>query len=252
MQQSSYTPTAPLAQYVSTIWLAKAPQLQLQSDHHAPLFTELIFNYGDQFEVSGQHVENISGSSDHKIISGLKTSPFHTAVSGLYQSVGLILKPYCYGYLLNKFDTDIMSQLSEVFFEHLLLAQNPDFTAVEKHLLHLFKELQYDNELVKFEQFITDKALQKGALSDFNHTISLTQKSFIQKFKKHYMLSPNQYIRLKQINYSIQLLSHYPPASLTAIGLNAGFYDQSHFIRVFKQYCGMTPNQFRKELKNKG
>ena len=30
------------------------------------------------------------------------------------------------------------------------------------------------------------------------------------------------------------------------IGLEVGFFDQSHFIRVFKKFCGTTPKQTRR------
>jgi AraC-like DNA-binding protein len=32
---------------------------------------------------------------------------------------------------------------------------------------------------------------------------------------------------------------------LTEVALAAGFYDQSHFIRCFRKFAGMTPSKFR-------
>jgi hypothetical protein len=34
---------------VNVIWLAKNPELEMQSKYHAALFTGLIFNHGDEF-----------------------------------------------------------------------------------------------------------------------------------------------------------------------------------------------------------
>ncbi|WP_196889358.1 helix-turn-helix domain-containing protein [Aureivirga sp. CE67] len=245
--QKTYRPKFPLNQFVDFIWVGKASKIDLNASHHAPLFTELIFNYGDVFHVEGQNVENILNKNEHQIISGLKTSPFQTKVSGDYSSVGLILKPYCYGMLIEKFGSNTMDRLSEILFEHLFLTENFEFEKVEKYLLELFDKEQLDSDLLKFEHYISTKLLEKGALKDFNLSISISQKSFIQKFKKHYLLTPGQYVKLKKVNTAIQLLQNKNSKKLIEIGLEAGFYDQSHFIKIFKKFCGATPKDFLRE-----
>lgn len=242
--QTSYTPTFPLNQFVDLIWVGKVASLELQSSHHAPLFTELIFNYGDEFSVEGQHIENNINKAAHQIISGLKTSPFQTSVSGNYSSVGLILKPFCYGLLLKEFGDRSMDAVSNILFDFLIKQQTPDFAAVETHLLKLFEGYQPDKDVIKFERHVSAELLQKGALKDFNMSLAISQKSFIKKFKKHYMLTPGQFVKLKQVNYAIQLIKNSSEDNLTQIGLDAGFYDQSHFIKIFKKFCGVTPGQF--------
>jgi len=246
MQESTYIPKFPLNQFVDLIWVAKASNFKLESVHHAALFTELIFNYGDEFQINGQNIENIISKSDHHIISGLKTEPFKTKVSGEYGSVGLLLKPFCYGMLYNKFGTKAMEQVSEILFEHLYRPVQANFSIVEKELMRLFDKEVIDSDLIKFEKQISSSMLEKGALKDFNLSLSISQKSFIQKFKKHFLLTPTEYIKLKQVNYAIQLLQNNRSDKLINAGLDSGFYDQSHFIRVFKKFCGISPKQFLK------
>lgn len=207
------------------------------------MFTELIFNFGDQFQVSGQNVENFGNKENHQIISGLKTQPFQTKVSGTYQNVGLILKPFCYGTLLNRFGTASLNMISDVLREYVLEPHIPQFNVIEPYLLELFQDMKLDSDILKFEQLISSQFLQKGSLRRFNQSLSITQKSFIQKFKKHYILTPSQYVKLRQVNYAIQLLQNSESEKMGEIGLEAGFFDQSHFIRVFKKFCGATPKQ---------
>ena len=240
----TYHPDYPLAQYIDTVWVSDIPNLKLSASHHAPLFTELIFNYGDQFQVTGQHTEDFVSRYDHQIISGLKTRPFQTNVSGSYKSIGLILKPHCYGLLSKRFASKAMAQLSEHLHEHLIVPEYPDTDRIDTALSTFFKGETPEDDILKFENYITRKLPGKGMLRNFNETISISQKSFIQKFKKHFFITPNEYIRLKQVNYAIRLIRKHPEAKLTAIGLEAGFYDQAHFIRVFKQYCGCPPGRF--------
>jgi AraC-like DNA-binding protein len=229
---------------VDVIWVGKANEVYLQANHHAALFTELIFNYGDQFKMDGQNIENFYSRYNHQIISGLKTSPFQTRVSGEYSNVGLLLKPFCYGALINKFGSQSMKIVSDILYENIIEPQEPRFEAVVPHLLRLFDGSFIDSDLLKFENYISSEMLQKGALSNFNLSLSITQKSFIQKFKKHYLLTPSQYVKLKQVNYAIQMLQNNKSEKLIQVGLGAGFYDQSHFNKVFKNFCGQSPREF--------
>lgn len=245
--EKTYRPSFPLNQYIDLIWIGKAPELEISSSHHPAMFTELIFNYGDTFNVEGQNVENLVSNTDHQILSGLKTEPFQTEVSGTYGNVGLILKPFCYGMLFNKFGSKAMEYISEILFEQLFVPTNPDINKIEQHLLKIFEVSPIDSDLEKFEKYISINLLEKGSLTDFNMSISISQKSFIQKFKKHFLLTPSEYIKLKQVNYAIQLLQSNNSKKLIDIGLDSGFYDQSHFIKVFKKFCGVTPKQFIKK-----
>lgn len=242
--EKTYYPSFPLNQYVDLIWVGKAQNLEISSSHHAALFTELIFNYGDTFNVEGQNVQNLVSNNNHQILSGLKTEPFQTKISGTYGNIGLILKPFCYGMLYNKFGSKAMEHISELLYEHLFLPINPDIRKIEQPFLEIFKVSPIDSDLKKFEKYISNNLLEKRSLKDFNMSISISQKSFIQKFKKHFLITPSEYVKLKQVNFAIQLLQNNKSKKLLNIGLDSGFYDQSHFIRVFKSFCGVTPKQF--------
>ena len=41
-----------------------------------------------------------------------------------------------------------------------------------------------------------------------------------------------------------------PDSTISWIACCCGFYDASHFIRVFKQFTGMTPGEYRKSKKS--
>lgn len=226
--------------------MAKADVYKSSSSHYAGLFTELIFNYGEQFDVEGENTESFVSGSGHCIISGLKTSPFRTTVAGKHLNVGFILKPNYYGQLLDQFAGKNMEILSETLYQQLIEPEIPRFHTIENALAKFFRLADIGADLNKFEKHILPEHLRNGVLKDFSDSNSISQKSFISRFKRHYALTPGQYLRLRQVNYATKLIQTYEKASFTEVGAEAGFYDQSHFIRVFKRHHGCTPKQFRK------
>lgn len=244
---TTYQPGFPLNKVITAIWVAKEGSFEATTSHHAALFTELIFNYGGLFQVEGENTESFVSKYNHHIISGLKTSPFQTTISGRHRNVGFIMKPHCYGALLDQFASSDMQTLSEILFEELVEPEQPRFEKIETLLSKFFGLVDIDTDLVKFENYISPEIMRSGALREFSKTTAVSQRSFIEKFKKLYLLAPGEYIKLKQVNYAARLIQKYPKVSLTQIGLESGFYDQSHFIRVFKKHHGYTPKQFQKK-----
>lgn len=56
--------------------------------------------------------------------------------------------------------------------------------------------------------------------------------------------SLKQYIHRRKTREAQRLLRE-TPRSISEIGTALGYFDQSHFTRVFKKYAGMTPAQYR-------
>jgi len=64
-------------------------------------------------------------------------------------------------------------------------------------------------------------------------------------FRQHYHSTLGNYIRGLRVDYATRLIAT-SDLTLGQIALAAGFADQSHFCRTFKQYTGLTPAQFQK------
>ena len=66
-------------------------------------------------------------------------------------------------------------------------------------------------------------------------------------FRREYQTSFASYVRQLRIDFARRQLAG--PAALSEIACAAGFYDQSHFSRCFKQSTGLTPAEFRATLR---
>ena len=65
---------------------------------------------------------------------------------------------------------------------------------------------------------------------------------------KYFSSTLGDYIRQQKIKKAINLI-HHSSYSFQDITFGCGFSDQSHFIRTFKHYLGMTPKQYRNRIK---
>lgn len=89
------------------------------------------------------------------------------------------------------------------------------------------------------------KTIQRGipSIDALSQQMNISQRQLERLFQQQVGLSPKSYARLLRIDAARKALKQ-PVASLTDLGLNLGFYDQSHFIREFKTVIGMTPSAY--------
>ncbi len=64
-------------------------------------------------------------------------------------------------------------------------------------------------------------------------------------FRRRYDCTIGEYVRRQRVEYASRRISASTD-SLTEIALAAGFTDQSHFARTFKNHLGVTPGEYRK------
>jgi len=63
-----------------------------------------------------------------------------------------------------------------------------------------------------------------------------------KRFRQVVGCTPKKFARIVQMKDALG--AHAAGGSLTALGYEAGFYDQSHFIREFKAFTGETPEAY--------
>ena len=80
-------------------------------------------------------------------------------------------------------------------------------------------------------------------ISDLAEEVGLSQKSVINRFKNLIGITPKEFIQLKRFQKFIAALNH-PEANLTQLAIDCGYFDQSHCIREFRNYTGVTPSNY--------
>jgi len=85
----------------------------------------------------------------------------------------------------------------------------------------------------------------KIALEELAALSGMSETTFRRTFRRIMEMTVGDYITTIRLNHARKLLVS-TPMTVSAIALESGFYDQSHFIRMFKRQRRQTPAQYRR------
>lgn len=83
------------------------------------------------------------------------------------------------------------------------------------------------------------------AVRDAVSEIGWSHKRFIDRFRETVGMTPKRYCRVRRLARVLRLASRRADAPLAALALDAGYSDQPHFNREFRELTGMTPGEYR-------
>jgi len=104
-----------------------------------------------------------------------------------------------------------------------------------------------DRNIFEITRYLVENA-SRVSLSQAARHFAYTEVYFSRLLKRHTGLPFSQFVRSLKAQQAAQLLRN-PQQSLNTIMEIVGFNDMSHFYKVFKKTYGMTPQEFRRSLK---
>jgi AraC-like DNA-binding protein len=75
-------------------------------------------------------------------------------------------------------------------------------------------------------------------------TVGLSQRRFIQVFKAEVGITPKLFSRIQRFQQTRTFIQQNPFPDWTALALDLGYFDQSHFIRDFLEFSGLSPTDY--------
>jgi len=98
--------------------------------------------------------------------------------------------------------------------------------------------------LIQAKELLNERFSETLALKKIAKAVEIHPVHLARGFHQFYGCTIGEYVRRRRIEFASReiLMCDVP---LSQIALRAGFYDQSHFSRVFKRVMGLTPTKFR-------
>lgn len=225
---------------------------------------ELIFRLGPALEsVRGKTLNDEANPTRNlTFLSGLHTKPF-TVQFTQFHFIGIQLQPIA---LYAIFGIPC-SEVKDWALDGSLLIKNLNEPQIEERLQmkgggHQ-KAHWLENFMVKRLKHATDLPFAMKLSDVVNQVLSkpsqwadikledltgYSRTHTYRLFKKWYGLSPSRTLKLQRYVRSLQQLHNDNlPENLTGLSYRQGYYDQAHFIHIFKEITGMTPGEYRKK-----
>lgn len=100
------------------------------------------------------------------------------------------------------------------------------------------------NRILKYIHINLDSHI---TLNQMSHDLGLSTSYICQLIKAELNISVMSYVTQQKMKRAKILLAA-PNKTILEISQQLGFYDASHFSRIFKQYTHMTPRDYRKHV----
>ena len=258
MHYTTYLPSVHLRSFVRNYWVLDINPEDVPYMQQLLPFgrMELFFFLNEPFPIiSSQHnsIDRTDG-----IFSGFHTQAIRILHLAPFRAVGISLQPWASHALFN-IPAHLLSPHS------VSLKELDPSSHVREHLLHCTTHHSITHCLEHYiqkkitlhesdplAQYLSIEIIKAPSASHIYDTvipsIGLSKRRIEQRFRSSVGVNIGDFCRINRFDKSIAIMSTEPNKSLTQIGLESHYYDQSHFIREFKRLSDQTPGRFLKNL----
>ncbi len=82
-------------------------------------------------------------------------------------------------------------------------------------------------------------------------SVGLSKRRIEQRFLSSIGVPMSFFLKISRFEKAMEMMSLNQHSSLTQLGLDAGYFDQSHFTRDFKHFSDSTPKSFKQNISTK-
>lgn len=240
---------------INSIWRLSDDDTNIRKEVILPKGTvEIIFNFSDKINYYNPSLE-IETRLPSVFINGVNFKPFELTKTGHQEFVGIQMNSVGLKLLFNVSVAEINDRVykgesicpdlgilsDKLFCCSTFSEQYGILLAWIRSKLSAYKELY---SIHRARRLLELKNIHNATVKKVCKQLCLSDRQ-LRRFSIDWVgMNTEDFIQYNKYLRSLHLL-HNSQFSLTDIGLIAGYYDQSHFIREFKAYTNMTPGQYR-------
>lgn len=211
-------------------------------------------------QIDGHQVK-VTGVKDRNykmILNGRYEIPLHVQQKGRIDKVTIIFKPLGLNCFIKAPFIEVARKPTQIFTEWIRTNNSSAFLKqffeeqdnckriliLEDYLLSLYRpftdHLLLSNILSMLSDFSKEVPIEKIAKNS-----SLSSRTLDRLFKKHLGVSPVSFRKIARFRHSLKnKMFNSKFNTLTKIGYESNFYDQSYFSKVYKNLTGQNPKAF--------
>jgi methylphosphotriester-DNA--protein-cysteine methyltransferase len=87
--------------------------------------------------------------------------------------------------------------------------------------------------------------LSQARVTDAQRASAYSPRHFIALFRSAVGLNPKLYYRIRRFNFAVQSMAAGGGQGFGDIAAAAGYSDQPHLIREFREFAGIAPTKYR-------
>jgi AraC-like DNA-binding protein len=254
-----YRPHAPLDRYVECFWWSQRDRAEVFGEHMLPSGSvQLIFALHDApiLCIPSSSSQNSLAWSE-SIVHGPQWTYYKSGPKPTGATLGVSFRPGAAGNILGLPTMELTDRhvpadalwgaRAGELREKLLAAPGPStaFRVMEAEL-----SARLRGPLLMHPAIAQALALRAGGwgssrVADIQRQTGYSPRHFIALFRAAVGLTPKHYYRVKRFTSALQELAGGNAKGLADLADSAGYSDQAHLTREFREFSGVTPSQYR-------
>jgi AraC-like DNA-binding protein len=260
MNYQTFSPPDVLKPYVRFLWALESNCVDNMPATFCALpdgCPGLMFHRADNGAFCNNNNKKLPGI----LLYGQSISPARLSTTGKLSTVGICFYPHA---LKSVFGMDA-HELTGSCIDLTLLQNNKERRLHEKlweadtleeqvnlltaYLLHFIQNKGNQNDAVT-QYALSEIVHRKGSISlkELQTKLQLSERTFERRFKQAVGISPKLFARICRFQETLNMLRKNKFDKLSDIAYENGYADQSHFIRSFKEFAGVSPFEYKKQM----
>ncbi|MBP2630458.1 MAG: transcriptional regulator, AraC family [Firmicutes bacterium] len=145
---------------------------------------------------------------------------------------------------IKSFFSFLESKASPLEKETMLITTLTDIFSFTNTALYPTINSNCNDTVYSLHNYLEKHYLENITLDEMTDLSGITKYHLIRLFQKSYAMTPHAYLMQLRINHAQMMLKK--GKDIAYVAYEVGFYDQSHFSKSFKEYCGVTPYLYQK------
>jgi AraC-like DNA-binding protein len=254
----SHVPRAPLCEFVSDFWLYESYEGAHPRELIVPSGTfEMVFNLQeDELRIYSPAEPDKCRRFSGALVSGPYSRPFMSDAAEERAILGVHFKPGGAAAVLGMPASEfrdvhvdlktLWGPAADVLRERLCVLREPSdrFALLEQALMQRLVSNPAGHGAVRAGLDMLMRTRGRAKTRDIAKAVDLSQRRFISLFANEVGLTPKLFGRIQRIQRAVG--RSMDASDWAQLAVECGYFDQSHLIRDFTAFVGLSPADYRR------